>query len=262
MSRPLAVITGASAGFGAVFARKLAARGFDLLLAARRRDRLDALAGELSRTHSITAEPCPVDLSTEEGIEIVASRLGAEANVGLLLNNAGFGTKGRFAETAMDGQVRMHRLHIDATLRLTRAVLPGMVERDRGAIINVASVAAFARSPGNVSYCATKAWLAAFTEGLYLELQSVGSKVAVQALCPGFAYTEFHDVMGFQRSKIARSLWMSAEAVVDASLAGLASRKLYVIPGWRYRLFMAIFPRLPVGMRLALEGLSPHRKDK
>jgi len=262
MSRPLAVITGASSGLGAEFARRLAPQGFDLLLVARRRDRLEQLAAELSRAHSITAEPYPVDLATPEGLEIVVSRLSAELELGILVNNAGFGTKGRFFQTDMEYQVRMHRLHIDATMQLTRAALPGMVGRNRGAIVNVASVAAFARSPGNVSYCATKAWVAAFTEGLYLELKTLGSKVRVQALCPGFAYTEFHDVMGFERSKIARPLWMSAEEIVDASLAGLDRRKLFVIPGWRYRLFLTVFPRLPVGLRLRLEALSPHRKDK
>ena len=262
MARPLAVITGASAGLGAVFARRLAAQGYDLLLVARRRDRLENLAGELSRAHSIAAEPLPADLAAAEGLETVKSRVASAPELELLVNNAGFGTKRRFFDAVPEDQVRMHRLHVDAVVQLTRAALPGMVERNRGAIINVASVAAFARSPGNVSYCATKAWMAAFTEGLYLELSGLGSKVTVQALCPGFAYTEFHDVMGFERSRVSRSLWMSAEEVVDASLAGLRKRKLYVIPGWRYRLFVAGFTRLPVALRLRLERMSPHRKDR
>jgi short-subunit dehydrogenase len=178
------------------------------------------------------------------------------------VNNAGFGTKGRFFEAPVEEQARMHRLHIDAVMRLTRAALPGMIERDRGAIINVASVAAFARSPGNVSYCATKAWINAFTEGLFLELSSIKSQVTVQALCPGFAYTEFHDVLAFDRSRVSKSLWLDAGFVVDASLEGVRRRKLFVIPGWKYRLFVAVWTRLPHSLRLSLEGRAPYRKDE
>src|SRR5439155_5068639 len=127
----------------------------------------------------------------------------------------------------------MHQVHVLAPLRLTRAALPGMVKRNLGAVINVASVAAFFRSRGNVSYCATNGWMNDFSEALHLELKAVRSAVKVQALCPGFTYTEFHDTMGVSRGAVPGSMWMPAEFVVEESLRGLERGKLYVIPGWR-----------------------------
>ena len=258
MSNGIAAVTGASSGIGAVFARKLAQRGYRLLLIARRKDRLQDLATELGGGHEALA----ADLSTIEGIEEVASRLRAEPALTLLVNNAGFGTKGRFHEADLAGQVAMHRVHVDATMRLTHAALPGMVARNRGGVINVSSVAGYARSPGNVSYCATKTWINAFTEGLYLEMKGLGSNVKVQALCPGFTYSEFHDTMGMGREGIPRWLWMDAGVVVDASLRGFDEGKLFVVPGWFYRGFTMLIPRLPTGLRLRIEAGSPHSRRR
>ena len=258
MPNPLAAITGASAGIGAEFARQLAARGYDLLLIARRLERLEKMAAELPGR----AEPFAADLAVPEDLERVAARLASDPRLALLVNNAGFGTRGRFFEAPFEDQARMHRVHIDAILRLTHAALPGMMRRNQGGVINVSSVAAFARSTANVSYCATKSWINAFTEGVYLELHGIGSKVTVQALCPGFTYTEFHDVLGMDRGAIPRWLWMSAADVVGASLAGLDRGKLFVIPGWKYRLFVSWFSRLPVGVRVRLEGRSPHTRTR
>jgi short-subunit dehydrogenase len=262
MEKRVAAITGASAGLGTVFARKLAARGYDLLLIARRADRLRQVAEEASRAHGVRAETMAADLSRLDEIDAVATRLSSESRLGLLVNNAGFGTKGRFWETPLDDQVAMHRVHIDATMRLTRAALVGMVARDEGAVINVSSVAAFFRSPANVSYCATKAWINAFTEGLYLELKGKGSRVGVQALCPGFTYTEFHDVMGADRAQVAKWLWMRADDVVDASLGALGSGKLFVVPGWQYKLVVAVATKFPVAWRVVLEARSPHTRSR
>lgn len=262
MTKPLAAITGASAGIGSVFARKLAAQGRDLLLIARRRDRLEQLAAELVRAHQIQVEAFVADLSAVEEMDRAAARLAAEPRLDLLVNNAGFGTKGRFYEAPLEDQLRMHRLHIGAILRLTHAALGPMVTRGHGAIINVASVAGFTRSPGNVSYCATKSWVNAFTEGLYLDLKSARSPVVVQALCPGFTYSEFHDVVGIDRASIPKFFWMSANDVVDASLAGLRLRRLFVVPGWKYKLIVALVNRIPERLRLALEFGSPHNRAR
>jgi len=262
MTNSLAAITGASAGIGSVFARKLAAQGYDLLLIARRGDRLEQLAVELERAHLIHVEACIADLSVAEDMDRIAARLAAEPRLDLLVNNAGFGVKGRFWEAPLDDQLKMHRLHIGAILRLTHAALAAMVARGRGAIVNVASVAGFTRSPGSVSYCATKAWLNAFTEGLYLDLKSARSPVVVQALCPGFTYSEFHDVAGVDRASIPKSFWLNAEDVVDASLAGLRQRKLFVVPGWKYKLVVALVNRIPVRMRLAFEAGAPHNRAR
>jgi len=262
MNKPLAAVTGASAGIGSVFARKLAARGYDLLLVARRQDRLQQLAAELESGHAIHVEICEADLSEPDAMDRVAARLAAEPRLDLLVNNAGFGTKGRFYEAPLEDQLRMHRLHIGAILRLTHAALGPMVVRGRGAIINVASVAGFTRSPGSVSYCATKAWVNAFTEGLYLDLQNARSPVVVQALCPGFTYSEFHDVVGIDRASVPKTLWMTAEDVVDASLAGLRRRELFVVPGWKYKLIVGLANRIPLRLRLALESAAPHNRAK
>jgi short-subunit dehydrogenase len=262
MANRIAAITGASAGLGAVFARKLAAQGYDLLLIARRRDRLEKLARELTHSHGIAAGICEADLASEEGIAAAAESLAREPRLHLLINNAGFGTVGRFHEIGVESQTAMHRVHMDATMRLTHAALRGMVARNAGAIVNVASVAAFARSPANVSYCATKAWINAFTEGIYLELAGLGSNVTVQALCPGFTYTEFHDVIGIDRTKIPKWLWMPADYVVDASLSAIPKRKLFVIPGLKYRLIVAFMTKVPTSLRLKLEGRSPHTRDR
>jgi len=143
-----------------------------------------------------------------------------------------------------------------ATLRLCHAALRVLVPRDRGAIINVASVAAFIRGTGSGSYGSTKSWMTAFTEGLHLDLRSIGSKVTVQALCPGFTYTEFHDTMGVSReSRAPRSFWLNANDVVEASLDGLRRGKLYVVPGWRYKLLTAFATKLPHGARIAFESM-------
>jgi uncharacterized protein len=241
LNNRLALITGASSGIGAAFAAKLAARNYDLILVARREDRLHAVAADLPGS----VETVSADLSTEHGIAAVESVIGERPALDLLVNNAGFGTRGRFWETDLAGQVRMHEVHVIATMRLTRAALAGMVPRGAGAVISVSSVAAFGQSPGSVSYCATKAWINSFTEGLDMELRGLGSPVKVQALCPGFTVTEFHDAAGMDPKQIPRSLWMKADDVVEASLHGLDRGKLIVIPGWKYKLGAALLKHLP-----------------
>lgn len=243
--RPLAIITGASSGIGATFARHLALRGCDLLLVARRAEKLAAVCSELAKTHGVTAEPFIADLATDEGVAALSARIDAEPRLDYLVNNAGFGTKGKFFDVDLDGQDQMHRLHVMAAMRLTHAALRAMVSRKRGAVINVSSVAGFVKSAGNTSYCATKAWMNHFTEGLYLELQASGSPVRVQALCPGYTYSEFHDTMGVSRDSIPKSLWLDADFVVAESLKALDRNRLFVVPGWKYRWAVRIIPLLP-----------------
>ena len=252
--RTVVAITGASSGIGATFARRLAP-GHDLLLIARRKDRLETLASELETRYGCAVEVLPADLTDEYDIAGVAERIGAESRLALLINNAGFGTKGRFWQSPLELQEQMHKLHVMATVHLTHAALNNMVPRDFGGIVNVASVAAFVRSAGSVSYCATKSWMSVFTESLYLELKGLRSNVIVQALCPGFTYSEFHDAAGLDRGRMAPpSFWMSADQIVEASLNGLRRRKLFVIPGWRYRVLTAIVSKLPASARVAFEG--------
>jgi hypothetical protein len=258
--RSLAAITGASSGIGEVFSRKLAERGYELLLVARRRDKLATLAQELSQKHGVHAEAIEADLASEAGLAHVEQRLKSSHNLEFLVNNAGFGTTSLFHESDFATQERMHRLHVTATLRLCHAALPNMLAQNRGRIVNVSSVASFVQSPYNVSYCATKAWVNSFSEGLYLEMRAAKADVRVQALCPGYTHTEFHEVMGVGRSFASKSWWMSAEAVVDASLAGLERNKLFVIPGLRYKLIVALLKILPKSILHANIARSPSVK--
>ncbi len=239
-----ALVTGASSGIGEVFARKLFRMGYRLILVARRKDRLETLASELGKAEVLTA-----DLTRESDLHRVEERIAAEPELEFLVNNAGFGVQGPFYAIPLESQDRMHRLHITAIERLTHSALGGMVERRKGNIINVSSVAGFLATPFAASYCATKAWINTFTEAIYLELKAIHSPVRIQALCPGFTYTEFHDVAEMDRNTIPRSLWMSAEFVVDDSLRGLSGNKLIVIPGWRYKLFTNVYPLVPRFLR-------------
>jgi uncharacterized protein len=262
--RPLALITGASSGIGATFARRLAARGYDLVLVARRKDRLERQAGAIQEAHPVQAEILPADLTRDADLKALEERIAAAPNLEFLVNNAGFGIAGRFFSVPLDGQDRMHRLHVLAPLRLMHAALQGMVARKRGNIVNVSSVSGFGQNPGSVGYSATKTWMTSFTEGIYMELKSIGSPVRVQALCPGFTLSEFHDVMHFDRKAIPAWMWMSADEVVDASLRALDRDRLFVIPGWRYRLLvflMRAFPR-PLYHWLSIKYARGTGRDK
>src|SRR5579864_3024376 len=204
----LAVITGASSGIGAAFARKLAARGYDLLLIARRENRLQSIAYEVGEQYRIRAEILAADLTDHAALNAAAARIQETADLGLLVNNAGFGTLGYFFDADPHVQEQMHRLHVLATMRLSHAALANLVPRAIAGtgIINVSSVAAYGASPQNVSYCATKTWMNRFSEGLAIELGAKSSPVTVQALCPGFTLTGFQDVMPMNRSRIPASL--------------------------------------------------------
>jgi short-subunit dehydrogenase len=262
--RPLALITGSSSGIGAAFAPQLAARGYDLVLVARRQNRLEDLAAKLERSHEVKAEILPADLTIDDQLAAVEQRIDAAANLELLVNNAGFGTRGKFFTVDIGGQDQMHRLHVLATVRLTHAALGGMIARGKGGIINVSSVAGFWQSPGSISYCATKCWMNSFTEGLALELTSAGSPVKVQALCPGYTLSEFHDVAEMDRKKIPASFWMRAEDVVAESLRGLELGKTFVIPGKVYRLGVFLMKHSPKFLlkRAAIQQQRRLRRDQ
>jgi short-subunit dehydrogenase len=239
--RPVALITGASSGIGAAFARRLADRGYDLILVARREDRLREVADSLS-CHS---QVLSADLACEAGLLAAERALRECEHLDLVINNAGFGTLGRFWEAELASQVRMHALHVMATMRLTHAALACMVPRGGGGVINVSSVAAFGQSPGNVSYSSTKAWINSFTTGLDMELRSLNSPVKVQALCPGFTQTEFHKTLGMDPRKIPNVFWMQADDVVETSLTELAGRKVIVVPKWKSKVGAALMRHLP-----------------
>jgi short-subunit dehydrogenase len=227
-----ALITGASAGLGTEYARQLAASGTNLILAARRLDRLEELARELRAKHGVVVEVVPADLSRDEGIARVERLAAEDATLDLLVNNAGYGGKTGFVHGEVMDHIDMARVHVDAAVRLTRAVLPGMISRGRGAIINVSSVAAFSPFSGAM-YSGTKAFLAMFSENLQGELRDKG--IVVQALCPGMTHTEFHKVADIDKSIVPKPFWMTAEDVVGISLRRLG-HGVVCVPGWKNKL--------------------------
>ena len=257
-SEPVALVTGASSGIGEVFARRLSEKGYHIVLVARRKERLEKLAAELP-----SAEVLIADLTINSDLHQVEQFISSQPRLEFLVNNAGFGVPGCYFLADVDAQDRLHRLHIIAVGRLTHAALKGMVERSKGNIINVSSVAGFLQAPFSVSYNASKAWINSFTTGLYLELKSIRSPVRVQALCPGYTDTEFQKTAGVDRSTIPKNLWMSAETVVDTSLRCLERNKLFVVPGWRYRLFLAAIRILPQSVKryLAIKHSISSRKS-
>ncbi len=230
--RPVALVTGASAGLGAAFARALAARGCDLVLVARREDRLQSLAEELCLDYGVDAEVLAGDLSGLEGIERVEQRIAGLDRLEYLVNNAGFGVRGYFAYSDIQRHSAMQHVHMLAPMRLTHAALRQMLPRKRGNIINMSSLGAFLAMPGNVNYNASKAYLNMFSAALSSELAGTG--VRIQALCPGFTYTEFHATPEYASMRayelIPRYFWDTPEKVVAASLRALPHGPVVYVP--------------------------------
>ena len=253
-----ALITGASSGIGAEFGRQAAARGLDLVLVARRQEQLEILAEKLTAVYGVKVQVLPADLATSAGIELVEARVRALDDLALLVNSAGFATRGRLAKTDPERQRQMVELHVMATMRLTQASLPGMLARHHGAIVNVSSIAAFAPLSGNVNYSATKAYIVTFSKALQAELRGTG--VYVQALCPGYTHTEFHsteEFAGFDKGRLPGFLWLDATDVVAESLADLGTGRAVCVPGRLYRLLAALL-RMP-GMDTLLPRLAWRR---
>ncbi|MFI6642253.1 SDR family NAD(P)-dependent oxidoreductase [Streptomyces sp. NPDC050504] len=244
-----ALITGSTAGIGAAFARRLAKDGHDLVLVARDTERLRDQATELHDRHGIEAEVLTADLSSEDGIGAVEARLSDRKNpVDLLVNNAGFGNKGRFLEVSMADELTMLKVHCEAVLRLTSAAASVMAERGRGGVVNVASVAAFVPRG---TYGASKAWVVQFTQGAAKDL--AGSGVRLMALCPGFVRTEFHQRAGMGTDNIPGWMWLDADKLVAAALTDLARGRTLSIPDPRYKALMGVVKLAPRGL---LGGVS------
>jgi uncharacterized protein len=245
-----ALITGASSGLGASFARKLAALGFDLVLVSRRSHRLEVLAEELQHHHGVRCEVFPADLSDLADVERVAAHIQSGPPLVLLINNAGFGMGGRFARGALKRQLEMVNVHVIAPTCLVQAALPGMLASKRGIIINVSSVASFLPLPGSVMYATTKRALNALSESLNMELHSTG--IHVQALCPGFFTSEFHndlDPQDHPRRWAPAFMWTDADYVADYSLNQLGNGRVIAIPTLVYQaiVFFATNPlTLPI----------------
>ncbi|MFC6878774.1 MULTISPECIES: SDR family NAD(P)-dependent oxidoreductase [Actinomadura] len=229
-----ALVTGASSGIGESFARLLAGRGTDLVIVARRADLLDGLARELVERYRVAVEVIAADLTDPGARAEVERRLRAEP-VELLVNNAGYGAFGAFAEIPLDDQLTEIELNVTAVVRLTHAVLPGMIERGRGGVLNVASMSGFAPSPGSATYGATKAYVASFSESLHAEVAAKG--VHVTALCPGFTRTE--------DEAQSNLLWLRRENVARAGLDAVSAGRALCVPGAQYKAALPALKLVP-----------------
>ena len=225
--KKVALVTGASAGLGVEFARQLSKRGHRLVLAARRKDRLAALAKELGNTRAVA-----IDLSKPSAAaKLMADIEAAGEVVDLLVNNAGFGLIGKFADLDAKRLRQMIDLNVGALTDLSRAVAPSMIARKSGAILNVASTAAFQPGPNMAVYFATKAYILSFTEALHEELKQHGIKVS--CLCPGPTHTEFGEVAGFGGNGLFDHVAMEPPQVVEAGLSALDKNHAVMVPGWK-----------------------------
>src|SRR3954468_23497255 len=228
--RPLAVVTGASAGIGRELADILAREGHDLVLVARREAELKTLAEELLQRHGAISTVAPVDLSQPDAADQVLAAIGPEAAVDVLVNNAGFGGHGAFAERPRSDELRMLAVNVVALTDLTRVLLPGMVARGHGRVLNVGSTAAFQPGPFMAVYYATKAYVLSLSQALAEETRGTG--VTVTCLCPGVTDTEFHGVAGTDAQPLTSgALSMPARAVAEAGYRAMMRGKLIVVPG-------------------------------
>ncbi|TIL79946.1 MAG: SDR family oxidoreductase [Mesorhizobium sp.] len=223
-----AVITGASSGIGAVYADRLAGQGYDLVLVARRADRLQEVADRLAYAYGRKVKTIVADLAGDSDLRRVEQAIAADESVTLLVNNAGMGGLQVIAEADADSAERMIKVNVIALTRLTRAVLPGLLARNRGAIVNIASVVAYGIAVGGI-YSGTKAYVVNFTEALQSEV--AGTEVRAQVVLPGPIRTEFWDVSGINLDRINQDWVMTADDLVDAALAGFAQGETVTAPG-------------------------------
>ena len=259
--RPIAVITGASSGIGEEFARQLASRGYDLVLVARRIDRLEKLAGTLHNVHLVDCVPFKADLARPEERDRFCEALEPDkGRLEILVNNAGFGTHGFFHETDLRRELELINVNCAAPVHLTKRVLPWMLERRRGFIVNVASLSAFTPGPVMAMYFASKAFLLSFSEALWEECRDTG--VNVLALCPGPVRTEFQGTAGISsKARSSGTAPVAVERVVDDTLRGLFDGKRVVIPGYQARIAAMLSRFMPKGKALkAVRRIQEERR--
>lgn len=257
----VAMITGASTGIGAELAKRFAEGGFDLVLVARSRDKLERLAEEMKKRFDISVQVIVKDLSDPAATEELIRKLESEdIRVHVLVNNAGVGVYGPFLETDWEREREMIRLNMEALTRLTKAFLPGMIQRGEGKILNVASTAAFQPGPLMAVYYASKAYVLSFTEAIAEELRGTG--VTVTALCPGPTRTAFGERAGFGTSKVFQYGEMDAETVAREGYRGLLAGKKVVIPGLSNRLLIGMVRLLPRRLITGIMGRIQQTRGK
>lgn len=265
MDRRLALVTGASAGIGAAFARIFASHGYDLALTARRADRLESLAEEIRLRSGVETLTVSADLAQPGAVDAILGHLAAQGrSVDALVNNAGYGLPGTYAETRWQDQAAFLQLMVTAPCELAHKVLPGMVERRFGRIVNVASLAGLVPgAAGHTLYGASKALLVRFSQSLHLEGEPNG--VHVTALCPGFTYSEFHDVNGTRAQVSAATppwLWLGADEVAATGYEAVEANRAVCVPGAPNKAIAAFAKLIPDDWALALMASQSGRFRK
>lgn len=258
----LAVITGASSGIGAEFARQLAPDHQSLWLIGRREEKLEQLAADLRSKYKVEARVMLRDLSDEAVINQIAQELEEQTELRTLINNAGYARDGEFHQLGWQVHKELMNVHVDATLKLTHSALKPMSANNRGSIINVSSVASFFPTPLSPLYAPTKVFIRNFSETLAVKYKE--RNINIQALCPGFTVTDFHEKLGldpksFYKKKGLQKAW-SAEYVVRESLGDLEKGRVVSVPGWNYKLIVMLIPRLPMSWLLHMTTRSEESK--
>jgi hypothetical protein len=244
---PTALITGATAGLGAEFARQLAADRYDLVLVARDTARLESSRDELSKKYGVQVEVLPADLITDAGCEAVVARISdVQRPIDMLINNAGFGMYKVFGTGDIADEERQLDLNVRAVLRLSHAAVRAMTGRNTGKIVNVSSVAGFMPRGSNATYSASKAYVSMFSEALSVQLQGTG--VTATAICPGFTHTEFHERAHADMSHVPDRMWLDADLVVREGLADVAKGKPISVPSRQYKTLVTASRTMPRGV--------------
>lgn len=260
-ARPVALVTGASAGIGRSFAYALADRGHDLVLVARDTARLEALGKEIGDAFGAACEVLTADLADGAALATVEARLAdADRPVDLLVNNAGFGTSGKFHTLPIEREVQEISLNVVALVRLCHAALDAQVARGRGGVINVASIAGYQPTPGNATYGATKAFVSSFSQALHEELRGTGVRCMV--LSPGFTRTEFQARAGFDSSEVPGFLWQEAATVVDHALRAYDKGRAVCVPGPLNSVTAAFTAITPDTVTRKIAGVIVHKSEK
>lgn len=258
-----ALITGASSGLGRVFAFRFAQMGYDLIITGRREDKLVTLAKELQGRYGISVEYITAELSEDTDVCKLLKAVENHGHISVLINNAGFGAGKEFCSSELGCHMQMLQVHLVASLRLTYAVLPGMISRREGTIVNVSSLGAFMPAPGSSMYSATKLFLKSFTESLHMEVSHYGIKL--HCLCPGFTHTDFHARRHGGRVPKSSFLmrWMEAEEVVDSCLKSLEKGRVVHVPGFFNRMLVRIVSLIPSSLyyRLMIKVASFTARD-
>ena len=242
-----ACITGATSGIGAAFAKEFAKQGYDLIITGRRKEKIEFLSNTLSKEYNVNIEVIIAELSDNKNLDLLIDTIKRTKNLEILVNNAGFAIENVFYDEDFSSHEAMLKVHNFALIKLCHTVLPDMVSRGKGKIINVSSLGAFIPLPLNAVYSASKSFIKLFSESIHFELQGTGVKV--QALCPGMTRTDFHEKMGYDKNTYYKDKGlekaMTAEEVVEISLQYLEKNKVLCIPGRHKKIFSFLIKVLP-----------------